>query len=67
MYALWIQNTSESDPCSYEATKTVVKKALKNYEASTGLEHMTSVMPATTCICYIVMLSCADNKLQVYF
>ena len=29
MYALWVENTSESDPCSYEATKAVAKKAQK--------------------------------------
>ena len=29
MYALWIENTSESDPHSYEATKAVAKKAQK--------------------------------------
>ena len=29
MYALWILNTSESNPQSYEATKAVAKKAQK--------------------------------------
>ena len=29
MCALWIENTSESDPHSYEATKAVAKKAQK--------------------------------------
>ena len=29
MYALRIQNTSEGNPCSYEATKAVAKKAQK--------------------------------------
>ena len=28
---LWIKNTSESDPCSYEATKAVAKKAQKKF------------------------------------
>ena len=27
MYALWMKNTSESDPRSYEATKAVANKA----------------------------------------
>ena len=31
MYALWIENTSESDPHSYEATKAVAKKAQKKF------------------------------------
>ena len=31
MYALRIENTSESDPCSYEATKAVAKKAQKKF------------------------------------
>ena len=29
MSALWIKNTVESDPFSYEATKAVTKKAYK--------------------------------------
>ena len=32
IYALQLENTSESDPHSYEATKTVAKKAQKNSE-----------------------------------
>ena len=40
MYALQIKNTS--DPCSSQATKPVVKKAQKTFEASTGFESMTS-------------------------
>ena len=28
-YVLWVENTSESDSCSPEATKTVAKKAQK--------------------------------------
>ena len=31
MSRLVIQRTSESDPCSYEATKAVVKKAQKTF------------------------------------
>ena len=27
--ALWIENTRESDPCSYEVTKAVAKKSQK--------------------------------------
>ena len=38
MYALRIENTSESDPHRYEATKAVVKKAQKKIEAWTGFE-----------------------------
>ena len=34
IYALWIENANESDPCSYEATKAV--------EASMGFELMTN-------------------------
>ena len=44
MYALWIENTSEIYPHSYEATKAVVKKAQKKSEASMGFEPMTSAM-----------------------
>ena len=40
MYELQIENTSESDPCSYEVTKAVVDS-----EALMGLEPMTSVIP----------------------
>ena len=29
MCALWIENTNESDPCSYEATEAVAMKAQK--------------------------------------
>ena len=31
VYALWIENSSESDTCSYEATKAVAKKAQKKF------------------------------------
>ena len=34
MYALRLQNTSESDPHSHEATKAVVKKAQKKFCSS---------------------------------
>ena len=30
-YTLWIKNASESDPCSYEVTKAVAKKAQKKF------------------------------------
>ena len=40
--ALQINNTSESDPRSSQATKPVVKKAQKKFEASRGFEPMTS-------------------------
>ena len=36
--ALWIKSRSESDPCSYEATKAVANKLRKKSEAPTGLE-----------------------------
>ena len=42
IYALPIENTSESNPRSCEATKAVTKKAQKNSEASWGFEPMTS-------------------------
>ena len=41
--ALQIENTSESDPRSYEAPKAV-EKARKYSEASTGFQPMTSVI-----------------------
>ena len=34
---LWIENTSEIYPRSYEATKAVVKKSQKKSEASKGI------------------------------
>ena len=37
MYALQIENTSESGPCSYEATKAVAKKARKKFRGSIQL------------------------------
>ena len=45
IYALWIKNTSESDPCSYEATKAVAKKGQKNVEVTkmTGGHHMKTL------------------------
>ena len=43
--SLRIENTSESDLCSYEATKAVVKKAQKTSEASKAFEPMSSVIP----------------------
>ena len=44
--ALRIENTSESDPCSYEATKAVAKKAQKKFpftsnENSVPVQHLT--------------------------
>ena len=42
IYALQIENTSESDPRSYEATRAVAKKAQKDSKASMGFEPMTS-------------------------
>ena len=37
MYALQIENTSESDPHSYEATKAVAKKAQKKFWGFNGI------------------------------
>ena len=46
-YALRIENNSENDSFSYEATnKAVAKKAPTNSEASTGFKPMTSEIPA---------------------
>ena len=42
MYVLQIENTSESDPRSYEATKAVAKKAQKTFQ-HTALQY-TSIM-----------------------
>ena len=42
MYVLQIENTSESDPRSYEATKAVAKKAQKTFQ-HTALQH-TSII-----------------------
>ena len=36
MYALRIKNTSESDPCSYEATKAVTNKLQKKVRGFNG-------------------------------
>ena len=44
MSALWIKNTSDNDPCSYEATKAVTKKALKKSEALTGAFYPLSAV-----------------------
>ena len=44
MYELWIQNTSESDLRSYEATTASARKAQKK-KASTNFEPMTSAIP----------------------
>ena len=45
MYALRIENTSESDPHSYEATKAVVKKAQKKLRLELDSNPMTSAIP----------------------
>ena len=37
MYALWIENTSETDPRSYEATKAVTMKAQKEFRCFNGI------------------------------
>ena len=48
VYTLRIQNTSESDPHSYEATKAVVKTSQKNLWGFNGIQthnlHNTSEM-----------------------
>ena len=45
MYALQIENTSESDPLSYKATKAVAKKAKKNFfKKSLAAVHMYSTV-----------------------
>ena len=43
MYALRIQNTSESDPRSYEATKAVTKKAQKQFWGFNGIWTLASI------------------------
>ena len=42
MSALWMKNTSGSDPHSYEVTKRVAKKAQKNFFR---LQQETSTIP----------------------
>ena len=48
MSALWIENTRESDPLSYEVTKAVTNKAQKKFWGSNGMRihdlHNTGVM-----------------------
>ena len=44
VYALWIKNTSESDPHSCEATEALPKKEETNSEVSTEFKPITSVI-----------------------
>ena len=49
MYALWIQNTRESGPCSYEVTKPVAKKSQKQFlPCSTSNKLLSSVARASS-------------------
>ena len=49
IYALQIENTSESDPCSYEATKAVTKKAQKKIRGFNRMNFLSFLYNCFSC------------------